>query len=173
MNATVKGQLRDKGPCEVWYGVKAAEAILGPYFETVSMRTTTESSDVFESAFGKTPVDSIMCGYGETTVTVPFTRLSLANLAIVIPGASVSGSGFIAQAQDAIGRSEYDSSKSLILKPIVNGVPSTDVSEWLQFDHAYPNVDMEIVYDNEGQRVFNVIFKCFPDASTGVVYYTG
>lgn len=171
MNAMVMGPLRDKGPCEVWYG--ATPAMLGPYFETVTVRTTSTSSDVHESSHGTTPVDSIITGYGPTEVVVPFTRLALANLAIVIPGASVSGSGFKAIAHLEVGRSEYDNSHPLILKPIVDGVESTDQSEWWQADHAYPNVDMEIVYDSDGQRVFNVIFKCFPDAATGVVYHTG
>ncbi len=169
MNAMVMGQLRDKGPCEVWYN----GAFLGPYWESVMMRTVSTKSDVFESSQGTTPVDSVVTGYGETTVTVPFTRISLANLAIVIPGASTSGSGFKAIPSVELGRSEYDNSKVLILKPIVDGVETTDQSEWLSFDHAYPNVDMEIVYDNDGQRVFNVIFCCFPDATTGVVYHTG
>lgn len=173
MEAMVMGQLRDKGPCEVWYGTKGAEAILGPYFESAKFNTSSTSSDVKESSHGTTPVDSILTGYGETTVTVPFTRISLASLATVIPGATISGTGFKAIPSDEIGRSQYDSSNSLILKPIVDGSPSTDVSEWLQCDHAYPNVDMEIVYDNDGQRVFNVIFKCFPDATSGIVFYTG
>ncbi len=173
MNTMVMGQLRDKGPCEVWYGTKGAEAYLGPYWESVMMRTASTSSDVNESSQGTTPVDSIITGYGLTEVTVPFTRINLANLAIVIPGASTSGSGFKAIPSVEVGRSEYDNSKSLILKPIVDGDETADQSEWLQFDHAYPNVDMEIVYDNDGQRVFNVIFKCFPDATSGIVYYTG
>lgn len=171
--AMVMGQLRDKGPCEVWYGTKGAEDPLGPYFETVTMRSTSTKSDVFESSQGTTPVDSIITGYGETTVTVPFTRMGLTELAIVIPGASVSGSGFKAVPSEELGRSEYDNSKSLILKPIVDGVPSTDVSEWMQFDHAYPNAEIEIVYDNDGQRIFNIVFCCFPDATSGIVYYTG
>ena len=173
MNAMVMGQLRDKGPCEVWYGTLTLEVLLGPYFGSVIMRTSSTSSDVMESSHGTTPVDTVVTGYGPTEVTVPFTRMSLANLAIVIPGATTSGSGLKAIAHLEVGRSEYDNSKSLILKPIVDGVESADQSEWLQFDHAYPNVDMEEVYDEEGQRVFNVIFKCFPDASTGVVYHTG
>ncbi len=173
MNAMQKGPLRDKGPCEVWYGTLGAEALLGPYFETVTMRSALTSSDVYESSQGTTPVDCIVTGYGATEVTVPFTRLLLANLAIVIPGASVSGSGFKATPGDVIGSSEYDNSLSLILKPIVDGVDTPDMSEWMQFDHAYPNDDVEILYDNDGQRVFNIVFKCFPDASTGVVYHTG
>ncbi len=173
MNAMVMGQLRDKGPCEVWYGTLGAETLLGPYFESVIMRTVSTKSDVQESSQGTTPVDSIMTGYGETTVTVPFTRIGLTELAIVIPGASTSGSGFKAIPSVELGKSEYVSSKSLILKPIVDGNESADVSEWLQFDHAYPNADIEITYDNDGQRVFNIIFCCFPDAATGIVYHTG
>lgn len=173
MNAMVMGQLRDKGPCEVWYGTLGAEVLLGPYFESVIMRTVSTSSDVFESSQGTTPVDSVVTGYGETTITVPFTRIALANLAIVIPGASTSGSGFKAIPSVELGRSEYDNSQSLILKPIVDGDETADVSEWLQFDHAYPNADIEITYDNDSQRVFNIIFKCFPDATSGIVYHTG
>jgi len=168
MNAMVMGPLRDKGPCEVWYG--ATPALLGPYFESVSWRTSSTSSDVGESSHGTTPVDTIITGYGPTEVIVPFTRISLANLAIVIPGASTSGSGFKAIPSVEVGRSEYDNSHTLILKPIVDGVPDPNNGHWWYADHAYPNVDMEVVYDGEGQRVFNTIFKCFPDATTGIVY---
>ena len=167
------GPLRDLGPCQVWYGDTPAN--IGNVFGTVTMRFTQEDADVFEAAYGRTPVDSVCMGSGPTEVTVPFTRLGLADLAAILPGGSnTSASGNVNLTANAkVGTSQYDNAAELILKPIVDGSVSAELY-WLHIPKAYPRADYEITYDTEtGQRIFNTVFKGFPDASTGITWRIG
>jgi len=156
-----KGPPRDLGPCEAIFDSVA----LGPTFGDVSFNSVEETIAVFESHFGKTPVDEIRMGK-VISVTVPLTRSSLAQLADVITGATSGVGSLLVDALD-VGVSMYDAAKELILKPIVNGVVSTTASEWLYVYKAAPKEDMAIIYNEDSQRVFNVIFASFPDQTSG------
>jgi len=170
------GPVRDIGTCEVYYN----GAKIGQYFGPLMFRYSQEDADVFESRYGNTPVDSVVVGSGPCEITVPFTRLSLADLATVLPGGSRSAHGSTSGnvevvARDQIGRSEYDNAAELILKPYVDGVvnATNDDDWWLHIRKAYPRADYEITYDTSSQRIFNTIFKGFPDQITGVTWHIG
>ncbi len=156
-----KGPPRDMGPCAVIFDSED----LGPTFGDVTFNSVEETVQVFESNFGKTPVDEIRMGK-VISVTVPLTRSTLAQLAGIITGATSGVGTLLVDALD-VGVSMYDAALTLILKPIVNGVASTTASEWLYVYKAAPKEDMTIVYNEEGQRVFNVIFVSFPDQTSG------
>ncbi len=167
------GPLRDLGPCEVWYNGSK----IGDYYDSVGFRYTQEDAPVLQSAFGNTPVDCIVVGSGPVEVTVPFTRLSLADLAVVLPGGSRSSGGATSgnvemKAKDEIGASEYDNAAELILKPIISGI-TTDNRWWLHIPKAYPRADYDFSYDTSNQRVFNTVFKGFPNATNGLMWHIG
>jgi len=166
------GPTRDLGPCEVWYN----GAKVGEYFETVQFQHSDNDADVFEASQGVTPVDSIRIGMGPCLATVPFTRTSEADLAIITPGGSHSSggatSGNVRVYNNQIGRSEYDGSAELILKPIVDSAVSNS-QYWLTIPHAAPSADYSLEYDSAKQRIYNVKFKGFPDATTKEVWRVG
>lgn len=156
-----KAPPRDMGPCEAQFNTVS----LGPTFGDVTFNSVEETVQVFESHYGKTPVDEIRMGK-VISVIVPLTRSTLAQLADVITGATSGVGSLLVDALD-VGVSMYDAAQELILKPIVNGVASTTASEWLYIYKAAPKEDMTIVYNEDGQRVFNVIFVSFPDQTSG------
>jgi hypothetical protein len=166
------GPARDLGPCILQWG----EDTLGPFWEEVRFKFEETFAEVFESAFGTTPVDAVFTGSGACELTVPFTRITLAQLIALTQGASGSGggspqtSGNMTVDARAQGTAMYDSSKPLFVKPIVAGVAESFVAgsngTWLRLEHAYPVPSYELVYNNKDQRVYNVVFKCFPDATT-------
>ncbi len=164
------GPLRDIGPCQVWYG--AAPAKIGEYYDSVGIRVSQEDADVFESAFGTTPVDAVVVGCGPLEITVPFTRMDLADLAIVLPGGRYYGTYMDFIANEELGRSEYDNAAELILKPIVDGAVSA-TTYWYHVPKAYPKADYTIDYNARDQRVFNTVFKGFPDATSGLSFHIG
>jgi len=161
----MSGIVKDLGPCQVWFN----SASVGKTFGDVIFRDTGESRPVHEDEKGVTPVDSIRVGRN-VEVEVPMTRQSLAELAIVIPGASVDGT--LMDVDNQVGVSRYDAALELIIKPIVDNVVSASIN-WLTISLASPEIDAEVVYNNEGQRVFKVIFKAFPDPTTGKIYSIG
>jgi hypothetical protein len=140
---------------------------LGPFWEEVRFKFEETFAEVFESAFGTTPVDAVFTGSGPCELTVPFTRITLAQLTSLTQGGSNSGStsGNVTVDARAQGTAMYDSSKPLFVKPIVAGAAAANGS-WLRLEHAYPVPSYELVYNNKDQRVYNVVFKCFPDATT-------
>ena len=159
--------LRDLGPCVIEFDGEDLGATSGG----VTFRYTEESKPVNEDQKGVTNVDEIKVGVSACEVEVPLSRATLAILAQVIGGSSYSVNRL--NVNNQVGVSMYDNAKTLVLKPIVNNAASTSSADWLNIPKAYPKVDFEIAFNNEGQRVYKVMFKGFPDASTGLIWYMG
>jgi hypothetical protein len=157
---------KDLGPCSITYN----SVDLGSTLGGAKFRYTEESRPVNEDQKGVTNVDEIKVG-ASCEAEVVLTRSTLAQLSKVIGGNTYVGG--VLSVSNPINVSMYDNAKVLILKPIIAGVPSTTPGTWLTISKAYPKVDLEILYNNEGQRVYKVIFKAFPDASTGLIWKIG
>ena len=148
----------DLGPCAVIFdGVD-----LGSTMGGVTFRHTEESRPVKEDQKGVSSVDEIKVG-ASCSVEVPLSRSSLGQLAKVVGASSYTGTKL--KTRLAVGISLLANAKQLILKPVVNGVTSVTSSEWLTIAKAYARADFELVYNNEGQRVYKVTFIAFPDTS--------
>jgi hypothetical protein len=150
--------LRDLGPCSVIFD----SVDLGATQGGVTFRHTESGKTVNEDQHGVTPVDEIKTG-ATCSVEVPLTRTSLGQLAKVVGASSYTGTRL--RVKNATGISLLDNAKVLILKPIVNGVTSTDSSNWLTIQKAYAKADFEVSYGNENQRIYKVVFTAFPDAN--------
>lgn len=158
---------RDIGPCAVeWNSVDYGATEGG-----VRFRSTWISKKVFEDQKGETAVDAIRMGM-EVEAEVPLTRSTLAQMAAVMPGASVSGSRMDVY-NNQIGSSEYDDAQTLILKPIIDGVATSDTSQWITIDKATPRPEADLAFDKSTQRVVKVLFSGYPDASTALMWYAG
>jgi len=121
------GPLGDIGPCQLDYNLTPIASLLegGATFRFAG----GVSPDVKEAEFGNTPLDGIFTGYEQVEFEAPFTRLTYANLATLIPGASNSGgeSGNVeVYADKIVGTSLVSVAKELIVKRIVAGVVDTD-----------------------------------------------
>lgn len=148
----MEGPIKDLGPCAIVFD----SVDLGPSFGGVIFKHNVESRMIREDQQGTYDVDGLVVG-GACEVTVPLTRTTLAKLGSVIPGADVSSEELIAGS--AAGTSMLENAKELILKPIVDGVATTDQSKWLTIPKAFPVPDLELPFDNEAQRVYRVVFK--------------
>lgn len=161
------GPSRDLGPCIVEWGTTD----LGAYWEELRVRFEVGAADVFEALFGTMPVDSVITGVSAMEVTAPFTRITLANLASIIPGGSESGSSGVV-VYDNVGASLYDLAKPLFIKPVVNGVAAAN-GNWLKIEKTYPIPNYDLAYNLKDQRVYPTTFKCFPHATTRKVWSIG
>lgn len=150
--------LRDLGPCAVIFdGVD-----LGATQGGVIFRHTEQSKPVNEDQKGVTDVDAIKIG-ATCSVEVPLTRSSLGQLAKIVGASSYTGTRL--RVKVATGISLLENAKTLVLKPYINGIVSTDSSNWLTVQKAYAKADFELAYNNEGQRIYKVVFTAFPDAN--------
>lgn len=167
------GPTRDLGPAIVdWGGTTLAEI-----WEEVRLTlNSADAGEVFECIHGATPVDSIVSGYSECSVTVPLTRTTYAILAVVLPGGSLSGGAtgpnVAINASTIVGLSMYDNGLPLLVKPIIAGV-AADNGTWMRLEHTYPQVNMDVVFNIRDQRVYGLTFKAHPDAATDMLWSAG
>lgn len=159
-------RVKDLGPCFVTFNSND----LGRTSGGVKFRYTEESKPVLTDQDGATEVDRIGLGVGTVEVEVPLARTTLAKLAIVIGAASYSGNRF--RVRNRVGFSMYDAAKALVLTRMVDNVASTDKDDILTVFKAYPQMDIEFVYDKDGQPVAKVIFKAFP-GTDGIIWQIG
>lgn len=153
---------KDLGPCGAyWNGVH-----VGPTLGGIKFKDDLNSEDLFEDGHGKTPVDSVSVGR-ITSVEVPMTRSSWAQLKAMIPGA-VGGVSNL-EVYNSVGLDFLALAKALVLKPLVNNVASVIQSQWLTIYRAYPVAAVEFTYDNATQRGVKVLFKVYPDDTSGNV----
>ena len=157
---------KDLGPCSVLWDLALANVELNPTFGGVKFKDDLSTAPVKEDGHGETPVSAVTIGR-ITEITVPMTRSSLTQLEKAIHG-SVKGATNLKVSND-VGTDLFPLSKEVILKPLVNNVPSVTTTEWLHIHRCYPIAHLEWVYDNAGQRVTNVVFQVFPDDTSGQV----
>jgi len=158
--------IKDLGPCAVIWDLDDANVTLNPTFGGVIFRTEELFVGIKEDQAGVVDVDATYTGRTAELV-VPMTRSSLDQLEAVITG-STKGADFL-KVKNRVGHQMFADAKEIILKPTVDGTPSTTDTEWLHIHRCYPVASLEFVYDNAGQRVCNVVFKVFPDDLSGQV----
>ncbi len=154
--------IKDLGPCQVlWNAIN-----LGPTNGGVTFKEEQHSKDIMEDGHGDTPVDAVTTGK-VTSVEANFTRSSLAQLELMIESATKGANNL--KVVNSVGNAMFAASEELILKPLVDNVPSVTSSEWLHVHRTYPLGAPEFKFDNAGQRVIKVVFKVFPDDLSGQV----
>ncbi len=153
----MSNQTKDLGPCELDFD----DSVLGKTFGGVRFRHTEESAPVREDQAGATEVDGITSGVSACEAEAPLTRITLANLAKTLGNAAYEDG--VLGVKASVGKSRKDNAKKLILKPIIDDVVSADPSTWLTIHLASPRVDWDVEYSAEGQRVYRVVFKAYPD----------
>lgn len=147
---------KDLGPCQcLWNNID-----LGPTHGGVTFHEEQHSVDIHEDGHGDSPVDAITTGK-ITSVEANFTRLTLTQLEYLIESSTKGTSNL--KVVNSVGNAMLANSKELILKPLVDNVASVTTSEWLHVHRTYPLGAPEFKYDNSGQRILKVVFKCFPD----------
>lgn len=162
--ANTMGPARDLGPAIVAWGATTIEEI----FDEVRLTLTgADPGEVFEALYGATPVDSVMLGYSACSITIPATRIALATLATLMPGATHSGAptGWMGvKPKGVVGISMYDNGLPLFVKPIVAGAAAAN-GKWLRLERTYPNPNFDIAFNLRDQRVYGFTFKAHPSAS--------
>ena len=167
------GPTRDLGPAIVDWGADTISEI----FEEVRLTlTAAEDGEVFEAITGGTPIDTIISGFSECSVTVPATRLALALFSTLLgAGGTNSGgaTGLVGLNPSLMtGISMYDSGLPLFVKPIVAGIAAVN-GTWMRLEHTYPRPNFDTVFNLRDQRVYGLTFKSHPDATSKLMWSAG
>lgn len=159
----------DKGSVQITfdYGTESgcANLIINPYLGNVKLATEDAISEVQEEEWGDTAVDAVFKGT-KASLEVPMTRSTLAQLAGVLPGVTLD-TNKLTFGVKAGGCSMYEAAVALMLKPICDGVVSTDKSQWVRILKAYPYRAIELPFGRDDQRVHLVKFMLFPSQDSG------
>lgn len=160
--------IKDLGPCAVYWDADSGTPIaLNPTHGGVEFKYSVKSKDILEDGNGEAAVDAITVG-ADCELTVPMTRSSIAQLVQALgQGAVQVGTGM--HVSNDVGSQLYGLSKVVRVKPLVNNIASTTVTEWLTIYKAYPVSGLDWKWDNSTQRVTKVVFKCFPAQESSVV----
>ncbi len=153
----------DIGPCEVVWDYGGTPVNLSPFLGKVELAMNDAVAKVHEEFFGDAPVDAVFQG-STAELTIPMSRSTLAQLA-KLPGTSLNGS--ILTLSNLCGGSMYDNAKAVVLKPVVNRVPTATHSEWIHIYKVHMLRAFSIGFDRGGQRVFAVKCMVFPSLESG------
>lgn len=160
--------LRDLGPASVIWDPDGVNIELNPTFGGVSFRDEALGAPIKQDGHGETEYDTTHIGR-LTELTAPMTDSTRAKLEAVIKGSIEGASNLVVS--NKVGQSCRANAKEIIVKPMDDNAPTADTEEWLHIFLAYPFSNLEWVFDNAGQRVTNVLFKCYPQfVSTGVAW---
>lgn len=169
---------KDIGPAEVTYdSVVLGQTVENPDGGThggARWRMNTETRQSFRDKSGTMPYDEIVVGT-VAEVQANLTGLDVAQFAKILPGATLSDGPTSKRIdiKSAVGYSMRTNAKTLILKPLVDGEPTTDETQWVTFAKAHPMPTLELAFDMENQKVYAVTFKIFDDLTTGVLAAVG
>lgn len=165
-----KGPTLDLGPAIAKWGGDTISEI----FEEVRLTlTAADPGEVKEAVFGDTPVDRVMLGYSACNVTIPATRITLALLADLLPGGSLSASeGVVLKPGDIVGTSMYDNGLPLIIKPVVDGSEASNGS-WMRLERTYPLANFDVVFNLRDQRVYGLTFHAHPSGDDKIMWSAG
>ena len=151
--------LLDLSPCVIDYD--GGTVVFNKTQGGVKFRYQEFNAPIKEDQTGsETDVDEISTG-AKCELEVPLTREELADLNYLFGNSSQTSSYL--KVSNPVAESKFAGAVALIVKPIINGTVSTTNTQWLTIHRASPTINMELAYDNSGQRVFMVTFKGFPD----------
>jgi hypothetical protein len=141
---------------------------LGPFSkDQIIFKSELSTVDIFQQGYGDTPYDSFTKGR-VASLELTMREMTAARLELI--QGCVQSTGPVFTFDSSCGVSLRDAAKEVIIKPMVNLVVSTTNTEWITIFLVSPPIDaFEIGYDDEGERLWKVMFKVFPSAATGTV----
>lgn len=129
----------------------------------VTLSYERELSKISADQWGESAVDYSLNGQ-VWRATVRLTETQIPNLAKAFPEGTLAGAGngrFTLGSNAGLRFSDY--AHQLVLHPIYND--PTDASEDVVFHKAVPVDNVEVEYNNEDQRVIEVIFEALVDTT--------
>lgn len=142
----------------------------------VEVEVATETYEVMVDQFGNSPVNEYILAR-TVTIRVPLAESTLENLQKIMPGTTIVTSGSIpnlkkrADVQNGTGLNLLDYAEKLVLHP--KALPSTDKSEDFIVPLAATSGAVSYAYKLDEERIFNVEFKGYPNATTGLLFQIG
>ena len=131
---------------EIFGGVKV-------HFDRAVFKTKADST-------GDTPRSEIVMG-SNASAACALTEVQLDSLAAVSIGSLNTGETRLALSHE-VGRDLLDDADELIVKPIIDGIVSTDPEDWICIPKAVPLVNFDVELKLGTQNAWGVTFEGHP-----------
>lgn len=152
---------------ELTWDVDGTPVIMGPTTGGILVKSELSTVDIMQDGYGDAPIDSITKG---RVISLEMTMSNMTPERISLIQGITQTTGPVFTFDNSCGVSLRDLAVKVTIKPIVNLVTSVTTSEWLTFFKCSPPIDaFDFAYDDENHRLWKVIFRVFPDDSTGNV----
>ena len=153
------------GSVEITWDYGGTPQILTPEFGGVSVNITSSEADVMRGGHGNTPVDQVTQGIN-ATMTFNLSEPTKERLALFL-GATLDVDEV--HVKNVVGCSIRELSKAVMLKPLCNGVATTDMALWRYLPLVTPPKWRSAeTFDDEGQIVYAAECQVFPDDNNDV-----
>ena len=153
------------GACSVtWGGVDLGYTKGGV---TVTVASTKHDTKVDQE--GDTPIDSFIMSR-TIAVKVPMAETTVDKLTAILSGTGGTSTNGALSVTTGVGISLRGGAKPLVLHPIIKG---TDTSEDFTVPLANTTADLSFNYEVDNERIFEVTFDGFPDATSKVLFQYG
>lgn len=141
------------GPCDVKFNNVDLGATKGGVVVNYSQEFYTLTVD----QNGSTPMAETVSGE-KATIEVPLVEQDLQKLAALIPGAAYSAGQLLIGG--GVGTNLLDIAKTLELTP-----KSGKTTDKVCAPKAAPKPSIQATYGEQGERIYKIVFECYPDAS--------
>ncbi len=156
------------GPCQILYHLLSESGTtltdLGKTLGGVELDIAETSQQLKTDQDGEVPVDEFITG---TTpkITARLADITLANLAFMLKQTvETEGAKQKVVVTPNTGTSLMTAGAKIVLKPYVQGVPTTDANKWITIPKAGITATAKLMYDNTNQRVIEFVASGYPDA---------
>lgn len=150
------------GPAIVEYGTNGNQVVFETTIGGVQLTVETEYREQLVDQKGNSPVNKTIIGR-TASVTVPFAEYDLDVIPKIMVGAEIveDGSGDSkVLIKTGIGQNLLQKADKVVIKPVAY---KNDPSKWATIPLAYPETDLSYAYDNDNERITNVVLTATPD----------
>lgn len=151
------------GPAIVEYGDGQDKVLFETTIGGVVLTVTTTYREQKTDQGGETVWSKRITGRN-ASVTVPFAEYDLDKIPMIMVGATlVEGEdGQKVEITTAVGQDLIEKAKKVVIKPLA---AKNDPSKWVTLPLAYPETDLQYNYDNDNERITNIVLNSTPDTN--------
>jgi hypothetical protein len=155
------------GPCQILYHLLSESGTtltdLGKTFGGVELDISESMQQIKSDQDGEVPIDEFITGT-VVKVTARLADITLENFAFMLKQTvetETTKKKVIVTANT--GTSLMTAGAKIVIKPYVQGVPTSDANMWYTLPKAGINATAKIMFDNANQRVIEFVATGYPD----------
>ena len=158
------------GPCQIEFDATSIGETLGG----VTLNITENVAEIKSDQKGDTVKDERVVGIS-VSISAALSDISLDHLATLFKTTKVTDATDPTKEKvvvsSTVNKSLASNGKKLVLKPIIDGVATSDANLWITFPNANFKVTASAAFNSSDQRVYAFEAKAYPDSNNQVIIF--